>query len=169
MNFEQKLGLLMSLPPHMAIGEAKSKLTETIMYINNHLCHILQVTSNTFIVNDEQIDEPYAIHSDKIDTMEFYLPLCGVYLVNGHPVMLYRTARRQWKKSFSWNSYNTSMGDSNIYQIERSQRLELYRVGNTIRYYDISIGEVSGGMVNPLRKGFDWELDVYRRMLHETF
>lgn len=154
---------LMQLPVEIAINEAKSKLTETYIFVNKELYYVIQIGANSLILTSRDSESTIVMDGTKIESLDFFLPKCGIYLTGSSYSFLYRTARRQWKKSFSWNSYGAGGVDINLFDIVGKEPLELYPLNNRVMYYDMIIGTIGPKGIRPARKGFEFELDLFRR------
>ena len=154
---------LMSLPPYLAVNEARSKLSDTFLIVNGKLVYVENINEDRMqILQEGQTDEYVSLRGRDIETLEFWLPISGIYMIEGVPVHLWKLPKRQWRKSFSWNYYASSHGSVNAYKLFDSKPMELYRLKNDLMYYDLAIGRFSGGEVTLTIPEFEFEANLYK-------
>lgn len=163
MSILQHLCKLMALPPYIAVGEAKSKLQDTYLNINGELTYIEQISDTKILTLPENCGGDTKTLRDKdVSSIEFYLPTSGIYMIDGTPVHLWKIPKRQWRKSFSWSYYTTSHSSIDAHKLFRAKRMEIYRSGDNLIYYDILIGKFKDGAIIPIVNEFIPEIELYK-------
>jgi hypothetical protein len=110
---------LLDLPVEIVIEEANHKFSDTIMRINGKLWWIEGIRNNSIeVCEDPREDEYETLTSAKVKSIKPWIPLTGIYIFRDNPLYLRRIVKRQWKKSFCWNQYETP-ADAKYYTIHQ--------------------------------------------------
>lgn len=159
---------LLSLPITMsdlAISETKNKLGDTVIMMNNELVTLQRVNRDYIEVIRRGDRETTAFMAQQIHSLDFFLPESGVYLINGRYSYLQKVAKRQWKKSFTWDIYTLSHTDSadDVHQLYGQTPITMYQDHNRwIWYNDLKVARVnSNGSYELINPHFKFEVEEF--------
>lgn len=144
------LSAFMELPRSqgdLVLNESRSKLTDTFIVINDRPMFLNKVNVDYLEVHRSMDDRAEAMGGNDIKTLAFFLPESGCYMVNGNYEYLQKIAKRQWKRSFSWEYYSLSNSYSanDALQLFNQKPVSMFVRNGALWYNNLKIAEFEEG------------------------